>query len=178
MVLPAHLGGHANETHLDEGVLNYMISNFKIESYLDIGCGPGGMLELAESKGLRVLGVDGDFTLSHSKPVIIHDYTTGVAPIEGDFDLCWSCEFLEHVKAEYIPNFMDSFKKAKYVIVTHATPGQGGHHHVNEQPYNYWVQVFSEFGFKFSATESLKLRSLSSMKSGHLQRSGLFFTKL
>ena len=32
MDLPAHLGGHANETHLDEGVLNYMINKYKIEN--------------------------------------------------------------------------------------------------------------------------------------------------
>ena len=52
--LPAHLGGHDNETHLDNGVLDYMISKYKIESYVDVGCGPGGMVELAASKGLRV----------------------------------------------------------------------------------------------------------------------------
>jgi 2-polyprenyl-3-methyl-5-hydroxy-6-metoxy-1,4-benzoquinol methylase len=54
--LPPHLGGHDNETHLDSGVLDYMIKKYKIESYLDVGCGPGGMVELAASKGLRVMG--------------------------------------------------------------------------------------------------------------------------
>lgn len=176
MTLPPHLGGHENETHLDEAVLDYMISKYKIESFLDIGCGPGGMLELAKSKGLRILGVDGDFTLKHTNPVIIHDYTLGRAPFKGKFDLCWSCEFLEHVGSEYIPYFMDSFKKAKYIIVTHATPGQGGHHHVNCQPYTYWVEAFSKYGFEFSDVESQYLRSISSMDSGHLKRSGLFFT--
>jgi hypothetical protein len=72
---------------------------------------------------------------------------------------------------------MDSFQKTKYVIVTHAFPGQGGHHHVNEQAYEYWVQTFARYGFNFSASESIHIRSLSSMKSGHLQRSGLFFEK-
>lgn len=177
MSLPTHLGGHANETHLDEGVLDYMISKYKIESFLDVGCGPGGMLELASSKGLKVLGVDGDFTLNHNNPVIIHDYTTGPAFIEDSYDLCWSCEFLEHVDAKYIPNFMNSFQKAKFVIATHAFPGQGGHHHVNEQYYQYWVETFAKFGFIFSANESLYIRSISTMKSGHLGRSGLFFKK-
>jgi SAM-dependent methyltransferase len=176
--LPPHLGGHYNETHLDNGVLDYMIKKYKIESYLDVGCGPGGMLELAASKGLRVLGVDGDFTLTHSNPVIIHDYTTGPAPIEGEFDLCWSCEFLEHVDAKYIPNFMNSFQKAKYVIATHALPGQGGHHHVNEQLYGYWVDTFANYGFKFSAVESLSLREASTMPAAHFKRSGLFFKKV
>ena len=29
--LPAHLGGHDNETHLDSGVIDYMINKYKIE---------------------------------------------------------------------------------------------------------------------------------------------------
>jgi hypothetical protein len=73
---------------------------------------------------------------------------------------------------------MDSFQKAKYVIATHAFPGQGGHHHVNEQPYSYWVQKFAEYGFKFSAAESLHLRNISTMQAVHFRRSGLFFAKV
>ena len=49
-----------------------MISKYKIESYVDVGCGPGGMVELAASKGLRVLGVDGDYTLNHKEKTLIH----------------------------------------------------------------------------------------------------------
>ena len=30
---------------------------------VDVGCGPGGMVELALSKGLQAAGIDGDFTL-------------------------------------------------------------------------------------------------------------------
>ena len=29
--LPPHLGGHDNETHLDNGVIDYMINKYKIE---------------------------------------------------------------------------------------------------------------------------------------------------
>lgn len=173
--LPGHLGGHFYETHLDEGVLDYMIATYGVKSYLDVGCGPGGMVELAASKNLRVLGIDGDFTLKHKQRTIINDYTAGPADFDEVFDMCWSCEFLEHVEEKYMDNYMDSFKKAKYVVVTHAAPGQAGHHHVNCQPMSYWKEKFKEYGFKFSAMESMKLRDLSTMRADHFRRSGLFF---
>jgi hypothetical protein len=31
--------------------------------------------------------------------------------------------------------------------MTHATPGQGGYHHVNEQPSGYWIEKMREAGF-------------------------------
>ena len=45
---------------------------------------------------------------------------------------------------------METFKLCKFVVVTHAYPGQGGHHHVNEQEKEYWVQLFKKYGFKHS----------------------------
>jgi hypothetical protein len=85
--LPSHLGGHDNETHLDDGVLDYMMKKYSIKSYIDIGCGPGGMCELAASKGLKVLGIDGDYTLTHKEPTLIHDFTNGSASVEDIFDM-------------------------------------------------------------------------------------------
>lgn len=175
MILPSHLGGHFNETHVDEGVLDFMVQHFNVKSFLDIGCGPGGMLELARNKGLKVLGVDGDNTLTWSCPVIVHDYTLGSPDISEKFDLCWSCEFLEHVEEKYIPNFMDSFTKAKYVIATYALPGQGGYHHVNEQNFAYWHDVFSSYGFVFSSDITRKLRKASTMRNPFFLRTGAFF---
>ena len=60
MTLEEHLGGHNGVTHLDEGALRWAISTLKIESMLDVGCGPGGMVELAEWYGLDSHGIDGD----------------------------------------------------------------------------------------------------------------------
>ena len=53
--LPQHLGGHENETHIDDGALSYFIENFDVKSMVDIGCGPGGMVDLAKRKGLDVI---------------------------------------------------------------------------------------------------------------------------
>ena len=105
MTLEAHLGGHQGKTHIDRGALQWLV-NLGITSFIDIGCGPGGMVELAYSKGLRTIGVDGDYTLTRFNPdyFIIHDYTKGSPQIEDTYDLAWSVEFLEHVEEQYMSN--------------------------------------------------------------------------
>ena len=38
---------------------------------------------------------------------------------------------------------------ARVVILTAATPGQGGTDHVNEQPNGYWIDKFRQRAFRF-----------------------------
>lgn len=178
MTLPAHLGGHENETHVDDGALSFMITKYGVKSYLDVGCGPGGMVELALEKGLDALGIDGDFTLVRKYPnFVLHDYTTGPAPLpEGKlFDLGWSCEFLEHVEEKYSANYMNSFSRCKRIIVTHALPGQGGHHHVNERDVNYWFHKFAEHGFLLDLKTTNEVRQVSTMLQRYIRHNGLVF---
>ena len=33
--------------------------------------------------------------------------------------------------------------------MTHAVPGQGGHHHVNCQPSEYWIERIEALGYSF-----------------------------
>ena len=149
--LPEHLGGHANKTWHDEGAVDFFINEFDIKSIIDIGCGPGMQTEVAHRRGLHAVGIDGDYTINRNPDCKfqIHDYSKGplglqnveYLPTSGKFDLGWCVEFLEHVEEKYIPNFMETFKLCKIVVVTHAYPGQGGHHHVNEQEKEYWVKM-------------------------------------
>ena len=186
--LPDHLGGHKNKTHLDEGSLNHMIRMLNVKSMLDIGCGPGGMVELAHSKGLRALGIDGDFTVKRSEVakrlVHIHDYTKGPSKIEETFDMVWSCEFVEHVEEQYLDNFMQDFKRANFVVMTYAPPGKAGHHHVNCNTEDYWKTVFKNYGFQYDANMTRMIKEVSTLnikgKFSHkafVKNNGLCFVK-
>jgi len=174
-----HLGGHLNITHTDHGALNYIKNKFNINSMLDIGCGPGGQMQLAKQLGIESsIGIDGFPGPKRCEEVeiTIHDFTLG--PYEhGDsqYDLAWSCEFVEHVYEKYIPNFMNSFKKCKYVIMTYAPPGKGGHHHVNCREEKYWIEVFQNNNFVFDQKITNNLRKESSMKNNFIRNHGLFF---
>jgi SAM-dependent methyltransferase len=181
-MLEAHLGGHGNKTHLDEGAINWCLNTLSIQSFLDIGCGPGGMVELAKQKNLKVLGVDGDYTLERENPddFLIHDFTKGPAPIEDKFDLGWSVEFVEHVYEEYQINYMPAFQKCKYVIMTFAPPGWKGHHHVNLKEEQYWIDKFKEYGFFHNQTFTKLIRQVSTMnthkrKKAFVRNRGMFF---
>ena len=155
MSTPEHLGGHCNVTHLDSGTLQFLIKTFDIKTLLDVGCGPGGMVELAQDYGLNAKGLDGDAEVN---PDILHDFTDGPY-IHEDTDLVWSVEFLEHVYEELMPHYMETFKCAKYVFCT-ASNDPRGHHHVNVHDMPYWFDKFSEYGFEYMPYESELIRDV------------------
>lgn len=168
MSLPDHLGGHKNKTHLDEGAINHMIKMLNVKSMIDIGCGPGGMVQLANEKGLLAEGIDGDFQVDRDASVKdkihIWDYTVGPSPLGNKtYDLAWSCEFVEHVYEEYVPNFMADFQRANFVIMTYAPVGKAGHHHVNCNTEEYWKDVFKQYGFSYDANMTRHIKEVSTM---------------
>lgn len=174
-----YLGGHLNMTHVDNGCLKYMINNYNIKSMLDIGCGPGGQIQAAKALGLEdSMGIDGFPGPKRCKEVeiIIHDFTTG-AYNHGDqlYDFGWSCEFVEHIYEKYIPNFMNSFRACKYIIMTYAPPGKGGHHHVNCRKEKYWIDVMQDNNFLFGQDQTEQIRTSSTMKNDFIRNHGLFF---
>ena len=172
--LPKHLGGHANITHLDESTLDYLISSFNLRKMYDVGCGPGGMVKLAQSKNIDSIGIDGDFTLKHRDiNVIIHDFTTGPLDLPNA-DLAWSCEFLEHVDEKYIPNYFSVFKKCKIVFCTFSL-SRGGHHHVNVKDQKYWDNVFQSYGFLKDISSTDHIRKNSSMSRNFVRDTGTLF---
>lgn len=175
MNLPEHLGGSEGETHIDNGALSFIIGAAGIKSMVDVGCGPGGMVELARSKGIDAYGIDGDFTIQRKVPCHLHDFTTGHVDLGRTFDLCWCVEFVEHVEEKYMDNFIKVFQQCKYVMMTHAYPGQGGHHHVNEQPTQYWIDTLNKAGFVFEEDMTKHIRQLSTMKQKYIRTHGLFF---
>ena len=103
-------------------VWDYLISKYNIKSVIDVGCGRGFSSLYFKSAGCSVVGVDGSQRAKDSSLIpenfYHHDYSKGKSEISGDFDLAWSCEFVEHVEEQYIPNFMEDFKKAKYLAIT------------------------------------------------------------
>ena len=179
--LPSHLGGHLNKTHNDRGTLAFLISEYGIKSFLDVGCGPGGMVALAGMRGLEAVGIDGDWQVPKEKDtnIVIHDFTTGPCLLtKSQFDLGWSVEFLEHVEEAYQDFYMQAFARCKYVVTTAAPPGHTGHHHVNCQPQEYWHQVFDKHGFDYDDAVTQRIRTQeSTMQKPFMQRTGMFFKR-
>lgn len=170
-----HLGGHGFKTHLDNGILELFKNLYNCKSMLDIGCGPGGMLKLAKDYGYTVEGIDGDYSLERDVNVILHDFSKGPYDHKDLFDLGYSCEFLEHVNEEYVPNFMNSFSRCKYVAISYAPPGTPGYHHVNCNTKEYWIEQFKKYNFNFDKTLTNQIIDHSTMKRDFFRSNGLGF---
>lgn len=174
--LPDHLGGHLGKTHSDAGVLDYFIKQHGIKSLLDVGCGPGGQVLAAQELGLYAVGIDGDFTVERSGDSwCIHDYTIGPSPLTQQFDLVWSCEFVEHVYEKYLDHYMTDFARGNWVCMTYAPPGYPGHHHVNCQPEHYWIDAMKEIGFEYSHEDTKRVRAASTQTKKFIKKRGLVF---
>lgn len=169
-----HLGGCVVRGDPDcsaPEIWDALIAEFNSQSVLDIGCGCGHALKYFLDKGLRGAGVDGyqlaiDYSPVKDK-IILHDYSNGPLQPAEPFDLGWCCEFVEHVRDQYVPNFIATFQACQVVAMTHAVPGQGGFHHVNCQDDAYWLRVMSAAGFEYSEDFSLRMRRLIPPDIGH-----------
>jgi SAM-dependent methyltransferase len=156
-----HLGGHFGFTAMVVKTFDYIREKYNIRSMLDIGCGPAGMVEYANYKGVYAIGVDGDPDLGEKPYTILHDFTTGQLELDETFELVYSTEFVEHVDEQYVDNFMKLFQKGYYVFMSAAPPGLGGHHHVNCKDKKYWIEKFEQYGFEYLPEESEEISKTS-----------------
>jgi hypothetical protein len=173
--LPRHLGGHANITHLDEPTLDYLIDKYNAKSMYDVGCSVGGVVKLAQKKGMQSVGIDGDFTLRYPDDIniIVHDFTTGPLHLP-EVDLSWSVEFLEHVYEKYMDNYFSIFSVSRIVFCTFSLTTRG-HHHVNVNNQEYWDSKFNDYGFNKDTESTNHIRANSNMKRNFVRNTGTVF---
>jgi SAM-dependent methyltransferase len=139
--------------HSAEVLFDIAARYFPISSVLDIGCGLGTWLAVAKKRGADVLGVEGPWCKVESlevesELVLIQDLEE---PLELDrkFDVAVSIEVGEHLSAAAAPKLVKALvSHSNHVIFSAAVPFQGGHGHVNEQFLTYWINLFSEHGYR------------------------------
>ena len=62
--------------------------------------------------------------------------------------------------------------------MTHAVPGQKGHHHVNCQPTPYWVNHLTARNYTLLNEDSEIIKSLSANDNAfHITRTGMLFKR-
>lgn len=172
--LPGHLGGHMGRCHIDQGALSYLMEKLEPKTFIDIGCGTGGMVEVAHDAGLKAAGIDGDGTIERRAPCLVHDFTTDPLAVQ-ETDLGWSVEFLEHVEEKFMDNYMAAFKSCYHAVVTYAPEGTPGHHHVNCQNEAYWIRKFLDYGFVLDGELTPGVRRASTMGRDFMRETGLVF---
>lgn len=146
------------------------IVEYDVTSVLDVGCGDGATIDWFAARGCRVMGIDG-YPQAHPN-IVRHDYSIAALALGSRFDLGWSNEFVEHVEERHVPNFMQTFLACRHVMVTHALPGQPGHHHVNCRDDDWWIARFAEHGFAFDE-DATDMARLLAPDDSYFRRSGL-----
>ena len=137
-----------------EGLLPYVAAELPIRSVLDVGCGRGVWLACWLRHGANeVLGVDGSYV--DPEQLAIPRSAFGALDVSApfslgrQFDLVQSLEVAEHLDASCADTFIANLvTHGTLILFSAAIPGQGGEHHVNEQPWEYWRQKFAAHEFE------------------------------
>lgn len=116
---------------------------------IDWGCASGLYLVPFRERGCQVYGIDAEpraGALLDAETFERRDVRFRINAGRHDLALC--IEVAEHVQSEYaetlVANVADS---AAVVFWSAAHPGQGGAYHWNEQPKEYWLNLFHAHGF-------------------------------
>ena len=86
------------------------------------------------------------------------------------YDWIMSLEVAEHIPKQFESMFIDNIARhaKEGVVLSWAVPGQGGHSHVNNRPFEYVVSIMEQQGFKHVESESENLKKAATL--GWLRR--------
>ena len=180
---PDHLGGsyRGGDVHtFTPDVWGYLLVEYDIRSVVDIGCGFGHNAKWFHDQGCEVLGIEGDpvalaGNVLPKDMLVAHDYTKGPYALPKPYDLAIATEFVEHVESQYEHNWLETVKGCQWFLMCHAVPQQGGHHHVNEQYADYWIDKLAAVGYSYFPVISRQFQDTCKRKPAPWGRPTLMF---
>jgi SAM-dependent methyltransferase len=150
---------HAANRHTPDSpqrVLPVLFERRRPTSVLDVGCGTGTWLFVAQMLGIEdIVGVDGveiaaDRLLMPAEAFRVVDLTTPWN-LGRTFDIALCLEVAEHLDPRAGSLLVQTLTAhADEIVFSAACPGQPGQHHVNCQWPVYWQRLFNGYGFACS----------------------------
>ncbi|MDG3007284.1 class I SAM-dependent methyltransferase [Paludisphaera mucosa] len=133
---------------------------------VDVGCGTGQLLAELKPLGIDAVGYEYSkvaIEMAREKGATVHALDLE-QPLEDlaltRADVVVSTEVAEHLPESWADTYVEYLcRTADHVLITAATPGQGGTDHVNEQPNSYWIAKFAARGFHYAEELTLKVRA-------------------
>jgi len=134
-----------------------IVETFHPASVIDVGCGSGALLVALRKLGVRrLIGLDSseaglDIARARGLDARKFDITADGWTGGERFDVAVSMETAEHLPKNSADRYVALLcSLAPVVIFTAAHPGQGGIGHLNEQPPEYWTELFKSHGFQLA----------------------------
>jgi SAM-dependent methyltransferase len=147
-----HVDNVMNESN--EVIADSIVSTFGPKAILDVGCGTGALLMALTRRGVKTSGLEyssAALNVCHSRGLDVKRFDLEHDRMEQPkVDVVISTEVAEHLPPAIADRFVDALcASAPIVVITAATPGQGGTDHVNEQPHEYWIEKFRQRGLVY-----------------------------
>lgn len=135
-------------------ILNILFQYIQPKSVLDVGCGMGTWLAVAHDMGITdIQGIEGKWLdAAHleipQSQILACDLEKGFS-LSRRFDLALCLEVGEHLHERAADVLIASLvAHSDVVLFSAAIPFQGGHHHVNEQFLQYWIDRFAKHKYR------------------------------
>lgn len=137
-------------------------SHLEFSTILDIGCGCGLYLAEFQRLGKETLGCEASRDAIKMAPqnvtVFFCDVTRPIL-LNRRFDLVFCIEVAEHIpRARSGQLVRNCIAYGDTVVFTAAPRGQGGIGHINEQPYEFWRELFADNHFRYREELSQRIR--------------------
>src|SRR5438105_6607867 len=142
-----------NSVRSAEVVVPIVLEYVRARSVVDFGCKHGEWLSVFRAHSVnRIMGFDRPKRLERGLMIDPAEFAVAdlaqPVTIDARFDLAVCIEVAEHLPQTSAASLVRSLTAAApAVLFSAAIPGQGGHGHLNEQPRQYWIDLFQHDGF-------------------------------
>lgn len=127
------------------------------KTLIDVGCGTGALLEAFRNLGCDVRGLEYseaglEYCRRRRLSVQKFNIEKDAVDVAGRRDVAVSFEVAEHLPLRSAGRFVELLcGLSPRIVMSAATPGQGGRGHINEQRHAYWIEKFETRGHRFNA---------------------------
>lgn len=135
------------------------------KTFLDIGCGFGRLVDVADALMIQAHGVDQLVAVEWASDYFTQWNLVEYFKFKHQANWVWCTEVAEHLDPSAHATLCDTLAdnlmegRENYLIFSAAHPSQGGSGHLSERPAKYWKDQFSmrELGYRHDLTVNLAL---------------------